>query len=213
MTTPAQLTAQIVDILARWDAQQDQLSDWLTGAPDGGPNGDGRYPLTNAQGQVRLFTGLAKIIDTVEGPAGVAGAAAALAGAEADRADAAASRALTDRNAVQALRDAVLQDRTVVGTQRDDVAAKWAEVRSIRDSMLEDANIVGRLLVTPSTPPSPRERDLWVRTGPQPKTFVRVSGAWVELTGGSGGNNPLIPTFDSILIDLSSATITMDRVS
>lgn len=35
-------------------AQYDQLQAWLTGSPTGGPNGDGRYPLTNAQGQTFL---------------------------------------------------------------------------------------------------------------------------------------------------------------
>ena len=31
-----------------------QLSDWLNGTPTGGPNGDGRYPLTYADGQTYL---------------------------------------------------------------------------------------------------------------------------------------------------------------
>ena len=32
-----------------------ELSAWLNGTPTGGPNGDGRYPLTYKDGQVHLI--------------------------------------------------------------------------------------------------------------------------------------------------------------
>lgn len=128
MTTPAQLSAQIVDLMTRWNAQQDQLADWLTGDPAGGPNGDGRYPLTNAEGTTELFQSLPSIINSVSGPAAAAQAAQtaaelarSLAQAAQAAAEAAQAAAANSQSAVQGL-------RTIVDTQQSDVAAKWSDV-------------------------------------------------------------------------------------
>jgi hypothetical protein len=40
----------MASLLARWQQYTGELKDWLAGAADGGPNGDGKYPLTNAVG-------------------------------------------------------------------------------------------------------------------------------------------------------------------
>jgi hypothetical protein len=133
MTTPAQLSAQIVALMTRWNAQQDQLADWLAGDPAGGPNGDGKYPLTNAEGTTENFLCLPAVLNLVAGPASAAVAAkeaadlaAALAQAAQAAASAAASVVATQRADVSSMKD-------VVTSQRNDVAAKWSDVLFYRD--------------------------------------------------------------------------------
>jgi len=45
---------QGLEIWQAWGASVDQFNDWMAGSIDGGPNGDGRYPMTNRSGQVKL---------------------------------------------------------------------------------------------------------------------------------------------------------------
>lgn len=135
MTTPAQLSAQIVDLLTRWNAQQDQLDDWLTGSPAGGPNGDGRYPLTNAEGSTQLFLSLPSVINQVSGPAASAASArdaAELAASLAQAAQAAAESAVTAAQTAQSLTTTA---KNTVDTQQLDVAAKWSDVGFWHDSI------------------------------------------------------------------------------
>lgn len=58
MTTPIESAAEVVRSgLAVWDAwggSVDQFNAWLMGTATGGPNGDGRYPMTNRAGVVVL---------------------------------------------------------------------------------------------------------------------------------------------------------------
>lgn len=128
MTTPAQLSAQLVDLMTRWNAQQDQFSDWLTGGPAGGPNGDGRYPLTNAEGVTEIFPSLPSILNQVSGPAANALAAQQAAETAAALAEAARIAAQAAQAAADGLRSDTLSYRNTVQTQRDDVAAKWSDV-------------------------------------------------------------------------------------
>jgi hypothetical protein len=128
MTTPAQLSAQIVDLMTRWNAQQDQMADWLTGDPAGGPNGDGRYPLTNAEGETELFLSLPAILDQVSGPAAAAASAQQAAETAAALAEAARIAAQAAQSAANDIRSTTLGYRDVVQVQRDDVAAKWSDV-------------------------------------------------------------------------------------
>lgn len=128
MTTPAHITAQIVDLLTRWDARQDQLDDWLTGAPTGGPNGDGRYPLTNASGVTGLFLSLPSVIAQVAGPAALAGAARDDAEAAAALAQAAKAAAEFAKSAAEEAQESAVDLRSLVSVQQLDVAAKWSDV-------------------------------------------------------------------------------------
>ena len=128
MTTSAQLSAQVTEVLTRWNQQQDQLAAWLTGDPSGGPNGDGTYPLTDAEGNTENFLCLPGILDQVSGPA--ASASNAQTAAEAAQVLAEAAKAAADVAAAAAAADRtqVSQLKTDVITQRDDVAAKWSDV-------------------------------------------------------------------------------------
>ena len=129
MTTPAQLSAQLVELMTRWNAQQDQLANWLTGSPAGGPNADGRYPLTNAEGTTELFLSLPAVLSQVSGPAADAADAQAAAETAQALAQAAKAAAETARAAAQTARSDTQALKSIVDTQQADVAAKWSDVR------------------------------------------------------------------------------------
>jgi hypothetical protein len=67
----SQLMAQVTALLSSWNEREREFRDWLAGTATGGPNGDGKYPLTNANGDTFLVDCPAKLADTVAGPAGV----------------------------------------------------------------------------------------------------------------------------------------------
>lgn len=66
-TLPAELAARLSGVLGRWQANQDQFAAWLGGSATGGPEGDGRYPLTDALGDTRLLECPARLLVLVEG--------------------------------------------------------------------------------------------------------------------------------------------------
>lgn len=139
MTTPAQLSAQLVELMTRWNAQQDQTADWLTGDPAGGPNGDGRYPLTSADGETRLFLSLPSVLHQITGPAADAAAARDAAETAKTLAQAAQALAETAQAAAESARAAASASRTDVITQQSDVAAKWSDVRFWHESAAANA--------------------------------------------------------------------------
>lgn len=107
--TNADLAQQVTSLISRWDTYTRQLRDWLAGTPDGGPYGDGRYPLQNSLGQVFYVPCPAAQSAMVEGNAASAESfatqaathALAAAGAKA-AAEAARDLTLTYRDAAQA---------------------------------------------------------------------------------------------------------------
>lgn len=181
MTTPAQLAAQIVDLMTRWNSQQDQLDDWLTGAPTGGPNGDGRYPLTNASGVTGLFLSLPAVIAQVTGPSAAAAAARDDAETAADAAQAAQAAASTQRAAAETARNAAQAAQVLGASQAADVAAKWAAVNATKQQIDDRFAGLGKITLSATAPASPVNNDLWFRTGASPGVFARVAGAWVQL--------------------------------
>ncbi|WP_454278973.1 hypothetical protein [Sphingomonas sp. Marseille-Q8236] len=68
MADQALTPAQVADFVAVWQAwgnSVDQFNAWMMGTATGGPNGDGRYPLTNRGGQVVLVMCPAKLATLV----------------------------------------------------------------------------------------------------------------------------------------------------
>lgn len=112
MTTNAQLAAQITDLLTRWNAREAQFRDWLGGAVTGGPNGDGKFPLTNAAGDTQNVDSPARLASTVTGPAAVAVAA---------------------KDAAEDARDAAASSATTAGSKADDANAHNLSARQWRD--------------------------------------------------------------------------------
>lgn len=53
-TTNAQLAVRLANLLHDWQQRESQLREWHGGTLDGGPNGDGRYPLSDGFGNTHL---------------------------------------------------------------------------------------------------------------------------------------------------------------
>lgn len=62
---PVALASKVTTTAGAWNTDVMQRLDWWTGEVDGGPSGDGLYPMTNAAGVTTLFPSLAKILDSV----------------------------------------------------------------------------------------------------------------------------------------------------
>jgi hypothetical protein len=123
MSTNAQLSQQITELLAAWNQREAQFRAWLAGTPTGGPNGDGKYPLSNASGNTQLVDCPAKLSDTVGGPASVSLTARLLSEAARDASVAARDRAVTAETASTVLRNQALSHRDMAKVYRDDAAA------------------------------------------------------------------------------------------
>jgi hypothetical protein len=132
----AQLAAQVSDLLTRWNAREDQVQDWIGGLADGGPQNDGRYPLSDATGATRLVPCPAALAATASGPAAVAsghrdGAEDARDEALAEASRSEAQRVLADsaKAAALAARDLTLQyrDRAANAEANAEVHRQYAE--------------------------------------------------------------------------------------
>lgn len=102
--TNSRLAARINALVARWAAREDEYAEWQGGDADGGPNGDGRYPLTSPDEEtVRLVLCPAALEATLAGLTNIEDFEQYLQDVidGADRADAAAARA-------EALSDAIV---------------------------------------------------------------------------------------------------------
>lgn len=73
--TNAQLASQVSSLVSTWRAREAQYKAWIGGTADGGPEGDGRYPLTDGKGLTYMVESPARLRDMVSGPAALAIAA------------------------------------------------------------------------------------------------------------------------------------------
>lgn len=124
MSIETQLANDLTALVQRWNLREDEMVDWLTGTATGGPNGDGRYPLTTADGVVYLVACPALLQNTVDGPAGQAqGSANSAALAQA------ASEAA--RDAAQSAQSAAELAASQTQTLKDETANAEANVRTL----------------------------------------------------------------------------------
>jgi hypothetical protein len=61
---PAALATKVTTTAAAWNTDIMQRLDSYAGVIDGGPNGDGLYPLTDAAGNTRMVPCIAKVLDS-----------------------------------------------------------------------------------------------------------------------------------------------------
>lgn len=63
ITTPshANVVNQMASLLTAWQGREDEFRAWMSGAAGGGPNADGRYPLTDTSGYTTLMPSPAQI--------------------------------------------------------------------------------------------------------------------------------------------------------
>lgn len=141
MTQPtnAQLAAQITALLAKWNAREAEFRDWLAGVPDGGPNNDGRYPLTNASGESFLVDCPAKMADDVDGPAALARTAQLLAEQARDTAEGFRDSARDDAELATGAKVDALAARDLAKVYRDDAASHAANLQVARDAAASSA--------------------------------------------------------------------------
>lgn len=88
-TTNTDLAQRLANLLKTWQEHQDELSDWQGGTVDGGPNADGKYPLSDSIGNTVLVASPALVtyyLDSLQ-------AAYDTAAAQADSASASAATA------------------------------------------------------------------------------------------------------------------------
>jgi len=140
MTQPtnAQLAAQITTLLAKWNAREAEFRDWLAGAPDGGPNNDGRYPLTNASGESFLVDCPAKLADEVDGPAALARTAQLLAEQARDETEGFRNSARDDAELATEAKVDAYAARDLAKVYRDDAASHAANLQATRDAVASD---------------------------------------------------------------------------
>jgi hypothetical protein len=118
-------------------ARDAQLRDWAAGTVDGGPAGDGYYPLTDSLGVTMLIPCVAKLSSLVSGPS----VQASLDAAAAFALDADASQA--DAEAAATAAQAVL---TTAQTKRDEaVNARNEAVNAAAAAAFEAQSIPGLL--------------------------------------------------------------------
>lgn len=142
--TNAQLAAQVTAALQKINAREAQYRDWLAGTATGGPNGDGRYPITNTAGETFLLESLTCVVDTVAGPAAMSSKAQLLAEAARDTSVTAQLQSQDNAALASSARADAQDARTLARQYRDDAAAYAANLQVTRDatdSMRESAQL------------------------------------------------------------------------
>jgi hypothetical protein len=131
--TNTQLATQIATLLQQWNAREAEMSAWMAGAPDGGANSDGRFPLTDASGNSYLTPSLLKLVDMVSGPAALAGAAQLLSEAARDVALSAQTAAAINSAASATARLAAVAAQNLAEMYSLNAAADAANAQVFRD--------------------------------------------------------------------------------
>lgn len=134
MTTLATVAAQAAALVAAQVERDGFLTAWLLGPSDGGPNGDGHYPLPDGTGGSTSVPGWQLISNSLVGPAGQARSAAEA--ADASREDVQAVQAAVET--AQALIEALLVEARNLRSETEarylDAAAEHAAARAERES-------------------------------------------------------------------------------
>ncbi|CAO3460343.1 hypothetical protein [Azospirillum argentinense] len=66
-TMAADIANRMADLVRKWQLREDEFVAWMAGDPRGGPNGDGKYPLTDTQGNVRLVETPSALLEMIDG--------------------------------------------------------------------------------------------------------------------------------------------------
>jgi hypothetical protein len=143
-TTNAQLAAQVTAALQKVNEREAQYREWLAGTVSGGPNKDGRYPITNMSGETFLLDSLARVVDLVGGPAALSRQAQLLSEAARDAAVTAQQRSEQIGAVVSSAKTEVYAARDITKLYRDEAAASAYNLQVTRDatdSMRESAQL------------------------------------------------------------------------
>jgi len=100
-STISEVANKLSNVLDKWSTFVNEIGEWATGSTSGGPNGDGKYPITKPSGSTVMLTGLKLMLDQVEGPAAQAENAAQTSELARDEAQKAESLTKRHRNDAQ----------------------------------------------------------------------------------------------------------------
>ena len=133
------LAAQVSALVASWDVREHEFRDWVGGAADGGPDGDGRYPLSNGSGFTAMVLCPAAITDEVSGPAAeVSGILDSVLAASTSAATS-ATLALARVDLAAAARDASVAAKDLSVTAKDQSATYAANALTYSNNAHADA--------------------------------------------------------------------------
>lgn len=142
MTTNAQVVQLFTDVLTRWNEREAEFRDWQAGTAEGGPNADGRYPLTNGSNETYLVASPAKLASTVSGPAVLSEAAKVAAEAAQSASETASTQSNNSRLLAENFKNATLAARDLALLYRDQCAAAQATVATLLAStQASEANV------------------------------------------------------------------------
>ncbi|WP_332625137.1 shufflon system plasmid conjugative transfer pilus tip adhesin PilV [Brevundimonas sp.] len=148
----ASTSQQIRDLIRKQNEQHIQLADWLGGTALGGPNADGRYPLSDGLGRTTLVPSPASFEDRVSGPSGQALDAMYASITARDNAHASELEATVQRQLAEAARGAAVDARNLAQEHRNHAgtheanARYWAELAGLSgQGSSEDRETVERL--------------------------------------------------------------------
>ena len=207
MTTNAQVVQLFTEVLALWNEREAEFRNWQGGTADGGPNLDGRYPLTNGSNETYLVACPAKLADTVSGPAVLSEAAQVAAEAAQVLAEAANTQATNSRVLAENHKTAAQAARDLALIYRDQCAAAQAVVLSLQasvDDFMDDMELTEALTneamvardeavaarnqaisartFSTASPSGGADGDLWFKTSATTvQMFVKHSGVWKQI--------------------------------
>ncbi|WP_242076583.1 tail fiber domain-containing protein [Brevundimonas diminuta] len=196
--TNSALAQQIADLIQSTEARDAKLRGWIGGSAIGGPNNDGRYPLSDALGQEHLLPSPARLTDMVTGPAAAAAVARDQALAAKSAVDLAANQTENNRALSQAARGAAIDARNLAQEHRNHAgtheanARYWAELaQSKGESTSEDRAIVEQLA----------------------GEVVIHAGEVAQDASDAAASAALAATFDPALYDKKSDTVSASRLT
>jgi hypothetical protein len=127
------VAALAASLVASMQERDDLLTDWLNGTSDGGPQGDGRYPLPSPTGTV-LVPCWASITDPVAGAEAGATQSAADAADIKTQIDAVKAQIDTIKTAIDASLSTVTSLRDEAQARANDAASEHAAARAEREA-------------------------------------------------------------------------------
>ena len=140
--TIAGLGARISTTIDNWNAFLDQNRNWLAGTADGGPDGDGLYPLTNGVGLTVMVPCPAALADSVSGPVAAVEAAkiaaetaSSIAATHAATSEEQADLAQAAKTAVEALVATAAGHAATAEGHADDAAASLASTLTLTSDL------------------------------------------------------------------------------
>jgi hypothetical protein len=144
--TSAQLASQMSALIERWNTYNDQMKAWLGGVADGGPNGDGKYPLTDFRGITFLVAcpaaqeaRVSTTVDSAQVYADAAQGSATAAAAARTGAETARDVALSYRDAAVAARNLAQTYSDTSGSNAANALAYATDAQSARDTAVASA--------------------------------------------------------------------------